>query len=129
MAHRPQSNSVARASGSTAAIEEQSSSRPPSRCDVCTSALPRTGTYAVQGEDELKGFELAVEHINTGHELIRKIAPKISKGVLGKQVNLVVSDSAAKPNQAVQEQQRFISENKIVLMTGSTSSAAESLIV
>jgi hypothetical protein len=45
------------------------------------AAVPRTGTYAVQGEDELKGFELAVEHINTGHELIRKIAPKISKGV------------------------------------------------
>lgn len=87
------------------------------------AAVPRTGTYAVQGEDELKGFELAVEHINTGHELIKKIAPKITKGVLGKQVKLVVGDSAAKPNQAVQEQQRFISENKIVLMTGSTSSA------
>ena len=26
------------------------------------AAVPRTGTYAVQGEDELKGFELAVEH-------------------------------------------------------------------
>ena len=87
------------------------------------AAVPRTGTYAVQGEDELKGFELAVEHINSGHELIKKIAPKITKGVLGKQVKLVVGDSAAKPNQAVQEQQRFISENKIVLMTGSTSSA------
>ena len=87
------------------------------------AAVPRTGTYAVQGEDELKGFELAVEHINAGHELIKKIAPKITKGVLGKQVKLVVGDSAAKPNQAVQEQQRFISENKIVLMTGSTSSA------
>ena len=87
------------------------------------AAVPRTGTYAVQGEDELKGFELAVEHINAGHELIKRIAPKITKGVLGKQVKLVVGDSAAKPNQAVQEQQRFISENKIVLMTGSTSSA------
>ena len=87
------------------------------------AAVPRTGTYAVQGEDELKGFELAVEHINTGHELIKKIAPKITKGVLGKQVKLVVADSAAKPNQAVQEQQSFINENKIVLMTGSTSSA------
>jgi branched-chain amino acid transport system substrate-binding protein len=87
------------------------------------AAVPRTGTYAVQGEDELKGFELAVEHINSGHELIRKIAPKVTKGVLGKQVKLVVGDSAAKPNQAVQEQQRFITENKIVLMTGSTSSA------
>ena len=29
--------------------------------------VPRTGTYAVQGEDELKGYQLAVEHINSGH--------------------------------------------------------------
>ncbi|MBN8965173.1 MAG: ABC transporter substrate-binding protein, partial [Rhizobiales bacterium] len=87
------------------------------------AAVPRTGTYAVQGEDELKGAELAVAHLNEGHELIKKLAPKIKKGVLGKEVKLVVADSAAKPNQAVQAQQRFITENKVVLMTGSTSSA------
>ena len=29
-------------------------------------AVPRTGTYAVQGEDELKGWQLAIEHINSG---------------------------------------------------------------
>lgn len=86
-------------------------------------AVPRTGTYAVQGEDELKGAELAAEHINEGHPLIKELAPKISKGVLGKQVKLAVADSGAKPNEAVQAQQRFITENKVVLMTGSTSSA------
>ena len=67
------------------------------------AAVPRTGAYAVQGEDELKGMQLAVEHINAGDPLIKQIAPKIDKGVLGKQVKLVVADSAAKPNQAVQE--------------------------
>ncbi len=87
------------------------------------AAAPRTGAYAVQGEDELKGMQLAVEHINSGNDLIKKIAPKVTKGVLGKQVKLVVADSAAKPNEAVQEQQTFINENKIVAMTGSTSSA------
>src|SRR6478752_10677372 len=86
-------------------------------------AVPRTGTYAVQGEDELKGWQLAIEHINSGHELIKKISPKTKKGVLGKEVELLVADSGAKPNIAVQAQQRFITENKIVLMTGSTSSA------
>ena len=34
-------------------------------------AVPRTGTYAEQGEDELKGWQLAVEHINTGHDLMK----------------------------------------------------------
>ncbi len=86
-------------------------------------SVPRTGTYALQGEDELKGYQLAVEHINTGHELIRKISPRTKKGVLGKEVKIGIADSAAKPNDAVQAQQRFITENKAVLMTGSTSSA------
>jgi ABC-type branched-subunit amino acid transport system substrate-binding protein len=87
------------------------------------AAVPRTGTYAVQGEDELKGWQLAVEHINNGDPLLQKIAPKVTKGLLGKKVNLLVADSAAKPNEAVQEIQTFINQNKIVLMTGSTSSA------
>jgi len=86
-------------------------------------ATPRTGTYALQGEDELKGWQLAVEHINSGNELIKKISPKTSKGVLGKEVKIGVADSAAKPNDAVQAQQRFITENKAILLTGSTSSA------
>src|SRR6478735_10678202 len=59
------------------------------------AAVPRTGTYAVQGEDELKGWQLAVEHINTNHELMKKIAPKVNNGVNGKKVNLLAADSAA----------------------------------
>jgi branched-chain amino acid transport system substrate-binding protein len=87
------------------------------------AAVPRTGTYAAQGEDELKGIQLAVEHINEGNDLIKKISPKTKKGILGKQVNVVVADSEAKPNTAVQAQSKFISDNKIVVMIGSTSSA------
>ena len=86
-------------------------------------SVPRTGTYAVQGEDELKGYQLAIEHINSGHDLIKKISPKTTKGVLGKELKFGVADSAAKPNEAVQAQQRFISENKAMMITGGTSSA------
>jgi branched-chain amino acid transport system substrate-binding protein len=86
-------------------------------------SVPRTGTYAVQGEDELKGYQLAIEHINEGNELVKKISPKTKKGVLGKELKFGVADSAAKPNEAVQAQQRFISENKAVMITGGTSSA------
>ena len=85
--------------------------------------VPRTGTYAAQGEDELKGYTLAVEHLNEGHPLMQAISPHIKKGVLGKTVKFGVADSEAKPNTAVQEQSRFISENKISVMIGSTSSA------
>src|SRR6185437_10779513 len=87
------------------------------------ASVPLAGTYAAQGEDELKGWELAVEHINTNHELMKKIAPKVNNGVLGKKVKLLSADSAAKPNQALQVAQTFINEHKVILMTGSTSSA------
>src|SRR6476469_2587647 len=86
-------------------------------------SVPRTGTYAVQGEDELKGYQLAVEHINSGNELIKKISPKTKQGVLAKEVQIGVAYSGAKLNEAVQAQQSFISENKAVMITGGTSSA------
>ncbi|MDQ2802804.1 MAG: substrate-binding protein [Pseudomonadota bacterium] len=85
--------------------------------------VPRTGTYAVQGEDLLKGYQLAIEHLNAGDELMRRVAPKVTTGLLGKQVTFGVADSEAKPNTAVQAQSRFISQNKAILMTGSCSSA------
>jgi branched-chain amino acid transport system substrate-binding protein len=85
--------------------------------------VPRTGTYAVPGEDEIKGAQLAIEHINSGDPLIRKIAPKLTKGLLGKQVTYGIADSQAKPNVAVENGSRFISENKAVVIAGCVSSA------
>ena len=87
------------------------------------AAYPLTGTYAAQGADELKGAQLAVEHINNGHPLMKVMSPKTKNGVLGKKLELLYADSGAKPNNAVQIAQRFISENKVVVLTGSTSSA------
>ncbi|MBI1398095.1 MAG: ABC transporter substrate-binding protein [Betaproteobacteria bacterium] len=87
---------------------------------ICT---PRTGTYAAQGEDEIKGYELAIEHLNSGNELMHRISPRIRKGVLGKTVKYGIADSEAKPNTAVQAQSRFISENKAIMISGSVSSA------
>ena len=81
-------------------------------------SLPRTGTYAVPGEDELKGVELALEHINSGDPLIRKIATGLTKGLLGKQIEHGVADSEAKPNTAVQNGTKFISDNKAILLCG-----------
>ena len=84
---------------------------------------PRTGTYAAQGEDEIKGYQLAIEHLNAGDDLIKKISPRTTKGVLGKEVKYGVADSEAKPNTAVQTQSTFITQNKAVMITGSVSSA------
>ncbi|HTI81576.1 MAG TPA: substrate-binding protein [Acetobacteraceae bacterium] len=86
-------------------------------------SVPRTGTYAVPGDDELKGFELALEHINNGHQLMKQIATGLTKGLLGKKVEHGVADSEAKPNTAVQNGTNFINNNKAVLIAGCVSSA------
>ncbi len=85
--------------------------------------VPRTGTYAAAGEDLIKGYELAIEHLNSGNELMTKISPNIKKGVLGKEVKYGIADSEAKPNIAVQNFARFVSDNKAILVTGCVSSA------
>ncbi len=85
--------------------------------------VPRTGTYAVAGEDELKGYELAIEHVNEGNPTIRATAPKVTQGLLGKKLIYGVADSEAKPNVAVQNFAKFITDNKAIMVTGSCSSA------
>ena len=84
---------------------------------------PRTGTYAAQGEDEIKGYQLAIEHLNAGAELIKKISTKTRSGVLGKKVEFGIADSEAKPNTAVQAASGFISQKNAMVITGSVSSA------
>jgi branched-chain amino acid transport system substrate-binding protein len=86
-------------------------------------SVPRTGTYAAAGEDLIKGYQLAIEHLNEGNALMQKISPNIKKGVLGKEVKFGIADSEAKPNTAVQNLGKFISDNKAVMVTGSVSSA------
>ena len=68
--------------------------RPARQGDSVTigAAVPLTGTYAASGADELKGMQLAVDHINENHPLMKAIAPKVDKGVLGKTVKLVSAD-------------------------------------
>jgi ABC-type branched-subunit amino acid transport system substrate-binding protein len=85
--------------------------------------VPLTGPYQLQGEDERKGYELAIEHLNAGNPLMRAIAPKVTQGLLGKKVEFGASDTESKPNVAVQAASQFISRNKAVMFTGSCSSA------
>ena len=86
-------------------------------------SVPRTGTYAASGEDLIRGYELAIQHLNEGAALMQKVSPNIKKGVLGKEIKYGIADSEAKPNTAVQNFGKFISDNKAVLVTGSVSSA------
>jgi branched-chain amino acid transport system substrate-binding protein len=93
--------------------------------DTVTISLAEalTGTYAGPGADERSGYEMAAEHINNGDPLLRAISPRTTKGILGKQVKVIVGDSVAHPNTAVQLQSRFITEDKPMMMGGAVSSA------
>jgi ABC-type branched-subunit amino acid transport system substrate-binding protein len=82
-----------------------------------------TGPYSAQGADLLKGYQLAINHLNAGHELIRSMAPAAKPGILGKKVMFQNADTASNPNNAVQAFTRFIEQNKAVMTSGSVSSA------
>ena len=82
-----------------------------------------TGPYSAQGGDMLKGYELAISHLNANDGLIRSVAGGSKPGILGKKVTYQNADTASNPNNAVQAFSRFISQNKAIMISGSVSSA------
>ena len=63
---------------------------------------PLTGAYSADGEDHLKGYQLAIEHLNGGGGLVGKIDTLTGKGVLGKKVIYKYGDTQTQPNPAIQ---------------------------
>ena len=72
---------------------------------------PETGTYAIQGDSEIRGAKMAVAEINAKH------------GMLGRQVQLFVEDSAADTGIAAQKAHKLIDQDKVTFLAGSVSSA------
>jgi ABC-type branched-subunit amino acid transport system substrate-binding protein len=86
-------------------------------------SVPLTGAYSSDGADMLKGYQLAIEHLNTGGGLVPKISTLSGKGVLGKRVDYKSGDTQTQPDPAVQLQTAFITQNKAIMITGCVSSA------
>ena len=84
---------------------------------------PLTGPYSADGEDHLKGYQLAIEHLNGGGGLVGKIPTLIGKGVLGKKIVFKYADTQTQPNPAVQAQTQYITQDKAIMITGCVSSA------
>ena len=59
--------------------------------------VPQTGPYADEGADELRAYELAVEHLNGGGDggMINTLSSKTldGTGILGKKVEYVTGDT------------------------------------
>jgi branched-chain amino acid transport system substrate-binding protein len=72
---------------------------------------PLTGTNAQYGEQWKKGFDLALEEIN-------------SKGVNGRKLEYVFEDTQADPKQSVVVANKFVSNEKIIVELGDFASPA-----
>ena len=82
-----------------------------------------TGSYSADGEDLVKGYKLAIKHLNAGGGLVSKVPTLSGKGVLGKRLVYKIGDSETKANPAVQAATEFIERDKAIMICGDTSSA------
>ncbi|MEL6751828.1 MAG: ABC transporter substrate-binding protein, partial [Pseudomonadota bacterium] len=88
--------------------------------------VPQTGPYADEGADELRAYELAVEHLNGEGDggMLPTFSSKALKGngVLGKKVAFVTGDTQTKSDAARASAKRMIENDGAVMITGGSSS-------
>jgi ABC-type branched-subunit amino acid transport system substrate-binding protein len=88
--------------------------------------VPQTGPYADEGLDELRAYELAVEHLNGGGDggMLNTFSSKVldGTGILGKQVAYVTGDDQTKSDVARATAQSMIQKDGVVMVTGGSSS-------
>ena len=88
--------------------------------------VPQTGPYADEGADELRAYQLAVEHLNGGGDggMMNTFSSKAlnGSGILGKKVEFVTGDTQTKPDAARASARSMIEKDGAVMITGGSSS-------
>ena len=88
--------------------------------------VPQTGPYADEGADELRAYELAVEHLNGGGDggMLNTFSSKAleGSGILGKKVEFVTGDTQTKPDAARASARSMIEKDGAIMITGGSSS-------
>ncbi|MEM8578986.1 MAG: ABC transporter substrate-binding protein, partial [Pseudomonadota bacterium] len=88
--------------------------------------VPQTGPYADEGADELRAYELAVEHLNGGGDggMLNTFSSKAlqGNGILGKKVEYVTGDTQTKSDAARASARSMIEKDGAVMITGGSSS-------
>ncbi|GHA35889.1 hypothetical protein GCM10007989_34890 [Devosia pacifica] len=88
--------------------------------------VPLTGAYADEGADELRAFELAVEHLNGEGD--GGMIPHFSSdaltgnGILGKRVAYVTGDTQTQSDAARDSARRMIERDGALMISGGSSS-------
>lgn len=88
--------------------------------------VPQSGPYADEGADELRAYELAVEHLNGGGDggMMNTFSSKELKGngILGKKVEFVTGDTQTKADAARASAKSMIEKDGAIMITGGSSS-------
>ena len=88
--------------------------------------VPQSGPYADEGADELRAYELAVEHLNGGGDggMMNTFSSKALKGngILGRKVGYVTGDTQTKPDAARASARSMIEKDGAIMITGGSSS-------
>ena len=88
--------------------------------------VPQTGSYADEGMDELRAFQLAVKHLNGEGDggMLTTFTSKALKGngVLGKKVAFVSGDTQTKSDAARDSAKRMIEKDGAIMISGGSSS-------
>ncbi|WP_425075003.1 substrate-binding protein [Sagittula sp. S175] len=88
--------------------------------------VPQTGPYADEGADELRAYELAVEHLNGGGDggMLSTFSSKAlqGNGILGKKVEYVTGDTQTKSDAARASAKSMIEKDGAIMITGGSSS-------
>ncbi|MHA6692593.1 substrate-binding protein [Devosia sp. A449] len=99
---------------------------PPGDTVVFGFNVPQTGSYAEEGLDQLKGYELAVKHINGEGDggIMNTLKPLALKGngILGKKVSFVTGDTQTNTDAARDGARRMIERDHAIMVTGSVTS-------
>jgi len=88
--------------------------------------VPQTGPYADEGADELRAYELAVEHLNGGGDggMLNTFSSTVldGTGILGREVKYVTGDTQTKSDAARASARSMIEKDGAVMITGGSSS-------
>ena len=88
--------------------------------------VPQTGPYADEGLDELRAFQLAVEHLNGEGDggMLQTFSSKAldGAGILGKKVAYVTGDTQTKSDAARASATSMIEKDGAIMISGGSSS-------
>ncbi len=89
--------------GLASAVAPVTEAQPPIRIGA---SLAQTGVYAALGQNQLRGYQLCVKHMNE------------KGGVLGRKLELVLYDDGSDPATAVRLYEKLITQDKVDLVLG-----------